>query len=726
MTIPSTDHDPSLGRAIGLFRYLKELSVLRSRTVRSIDGYDSVVWLSDIPREPGCYSASWFTPEAEEHTDEWLVVRKPAQPISPPLLPVGLAPWVDEAQIGDSSLEMPELRHEIDNEASGDEIDSQAVSESVDDTIEVPPEVQVLWEHYVQDAWWPWAEADRKQKQIQSVYSKLFSIYQRQQRLGEQYEVVVGVGLLAWKTASGQIVKRHLLSAQTALVFDPITGTITVGPAGEGAKPVLEQDMLEAVEQPDLAEQRAIAGQLERLGDYVWQENVLGSLLSAWVHAVSPQGRYERDSDPIIEIAEDPVVHFAPALILRRRTERSLIRMFQDIIELLEDGTAVPSGVRRLVEVVDDAEIRDEPSHATLIAADDEIYFPLPANDEQREIVGRLKSRQGVLVQGPPGTGKSHTIANLVSHLLATGQRVLVTSHTPRALRVLRNKIPTEIAPLCVSLIGDDRASLQSLEDSVHGITDRFNGWDPRRNAQEIEVLTRELDEARRSEARALRDLLEIREAETTQHSLPFGEFNGTAEEIARRVASEATHHSWIEIRPRVDQPVPLTNDEALHLLSLLRELPEERANEARKRLIPTTDLVTPGQFRDLVAREDAALAQMRTHDNFLDLELDPFTNAVAATRSDLAQSLDDLVRTASLLLAHPDRWVGLATTQLLAGRDQAWQHMHTSTAEHLTNVERLARQCGDARVVGLEGRDLRAVIADVTDLVHHLSSGGK
>ena len=50
---------------------------------------------------------------------------------------------------------------------------------------------------------------------------------------------------------------------------------------------------------------------------------------------------------------------------------------------------------------------------------------------------------------------------------------MLVTSHTARALRVLHDKIPSEIADLCVSLIGDDRAALKSLEDSVHGITDR-------------------------------------------------------------------------------------------------------------------------------------------------------------------------------------------------------------------------------------------------------------
>ena len=521
--------------------------------------------------------------------------------------------------------------------------------------------------------------------------------------------MVLGIGLLVWRTASAQVVKRHLLTAQTSIVFDPITGTMTVGPAGEGAKPVLEQDMLEAAEQPDLAEQRTIMDQLERLGDDVWQGGVLESLLSAWVHAVSPRGRYESGLVPDVQISDDPVVRFAPALILRRRTERSLIRTFQDIIGLLEQGSSVPHGVRRLVEVVDDAPTGDEPSDRAFIESEDnEVYFPLPANDEQREIVGRLQSRQGVLVQGPPGTGKSHTIANLVSHLLATGQRVLVTSHTPRALRVLRDKIPTEIAPLCVSLLGDDRVALQSLEDSVHGITDRFNSWDPRRNALAIEALTRELDAARRAEALALRGLLEIREAETTEHALPFGGYEGTAEAIARRVAAESSRHSWIEIRPPLDQTVPLTDEEAVRLLGLLRDLSEERADEVRLRLIPTSELVSPNQFRDLVARETAALALVRSSRSFPDQELDPYANADAASRNAVAQSLDDLFRMASPLLAHPERWVGLAATQLLAGRAQAWQHLRTATVEHLENIESLAGQSAMQRSSGWKAETRR------------------
>ena len=95
------------------------------------------------------------------------------------------------------------------------------------------------------------------------------------------------------------------------------------------------------------------------------------------------------------------------------------------------------------------------------------MYFPLPANDAQQEIMRRLRRQRGVLVQGPPGTGKSHTIVNLVSHLLATDQRVLVTSHTARALKVLRDKFPPELASLCVTHLRGEEGARAMLERSV-------------------------------------------------------------------------------------------------------------------------------------------------------------------------------------------------------------------------------------------------------------------
>src|SRR5262249_51472807 len=153
----------------------------------------------------------------------------------------------------------------------------------------------------------------------------------------------------------------------------------------------------------------------------------------SWLNCVSARGHYAPDFAALLECKTDPHVSFAPALIFRKRTERNFVRLFEEFIEDIESSGVVPFGVQRLVSIVSDENFEIDRNQSGWVI-DDEIYFPLPANPDQFEIAERLRTRQGVLVQGPPGTGKSHTIANLVCHLLANGKRILVTSHTPRAL----------------------------------------------------------------------------------------------------------------------------------------------------------------------------------------------------------------------------------------------------------------------------------------------------
>ena len=52
----------------------------------------------------------------------------------------------------------------------------------------------------------------------------------------------------------------------------------------------------------------------------------------------------------------------------------------------------------------------------------------------------------------PPGTGKTHTIANIINHMLATGRRVLVVSHGETALRVIQEQLPEGVRDLAISV----------------------------------------------------------------------------------------------------------------------------------------------------------------------------------------------------------------------------------------------------------------------------------
>src|SRR5262249_19035833 len=153
-----------------------------------------------------------------------------------------------------------------------------------------------------------------------------------------------------------------------------------------------------------------------------------------------------------------PSVSLAPALILRKRSGKPIRRMFKDILSLLKSGMKVPEGLTRFLDSAPNHNAASPlPAAASKSYADtEELYFPLAANKEQRTIAERLFQDPQLLVHGPPGTGKSHTIVNLICHLLATGKRVLVTSHTFRALKIIEKKCPAGIKDLCIFLLGDD------------------------------------------------------------------------------------------------------------------------------------------------------------------------------------------------------------------------------------------------------------------------------
>ena len=71
-------------------------------------------------------------------------------------------------------------------------------------------------------------------------------------------------------------------------------------------------------------------------------------------HAASSRGIYNEAQFPPDRAQSDPLIHFAPALLLRRRTERSYLRAFEEIIRQITEGAPIPSGVGRFVTVTED------------------------------------------------------------------------------------------------------------------------------------------------------------------------------------------------------------------------------------------------------------------------------------------------------------------------------------------------------------------------------------
>jgi AAA domain len=536
-------------KALRLARYLRAFVGLRSTTVRDVDKYESVLWFSEMPHEPECRSPAWN--DDFEPGGSWLEVHKQQFP-NWPALPAMLQPWIDQEACKRATVEIPALRAtrlEPDFDA---EISEGEEAPLIERHLEDYPEVTRAYERY-RPAWQAWSDEYRRRAAIQRIYAELFHLHNQVQKQGEIVELVVGLGLLDWpgsqeKSAS---VRRHTITARVDLNFDPAAGVIRLEAAADGAQLRIEHDMLEAELRPERRHYAALEEQLKAIDDEIWDCPTMFRAIKSWAEALHAHSEWCPDLQPAIGTADKPAVSFAPALILRRRTQAGMVRIYDTIIDHLRGhAEEIPPGWGGLIDDEDDQDdlelssVRCEGpggSSGNL----QEIYFPLPANREQHRIVEAIARRRGVLVQGPPGTGKSHTIANLICHLLASGKRVLITAETGRALRVLKDKLPESMQGLCVSLLGQGGDAFAELNSSVQAITTWFASWSPGADDGRIAEIDEELAAARRSLANIDTELLSLRAAETLPHAL----MNGTClgDSSARR---EGARSLWVVATP--------------------------------------------------------------------------------------------------------------------------------------------------------------------------------
>ena len=285
-------------RAVDLFTFLRELVSLRTTVVRNCDSYDRVLWIDEVPGEPECDSMVFKTRRDDDAEDWWLRIRKPAF-APPPQPPEHLAPWADELQIADSSLQSPKP---LDRMTRDDTATSATFAESSD--------VREAWDRFIAEQWRPWADEDRRKRSVLRIYTDLFTLYQQQKALGEAYEVVVGLGQLRWAPKEGVEVNRHLVAVQTNIEFDAQRGVITLGPAAEGAKPRLEEDMLELDERPAPDVLTALEQQVavrEDDDDDIWRDEQLIGALKSFVHSLSSgEGSYSEELKPIDRATPTP------------------------------------------------------------------------------------------------------------------------------------------------------------------------------------------------------------------------------------------------------------------------------------------------------------------------------------------------------------------------------------------------------------------------------------
>jgi hypothetical protein len=402
-----------------------------------------------------------------------------------------------------------------------------------------------------------WAQRERPARQALRLFEEFYELYALMEREGERHELILGDGILSWRHDDGKI-EHPIVLQRLQLEFDPDAPEFRLRESAH--PPEVYSSLFSSLTGTD-------GRSLARIRDRFSEEpcHPLGGtettdFLSFVAVQLSPRGRVV--SQPPEEPPEDPVVYRRPIVFQRTRT-LGFGTALEAILENIEtkDEAELCTALARVVGVEPPLPPIEKDVDPTDLY--EHILLSKPANLEQIRIAERLEKYGSVLVQGPPGTGKTHTIANLIGHLLAQGKTVLVTADTTKALRVVRDHVEEKLRALCVSVLDNDLESRKQLEEAVNVIAEEISRSDIEGLAKKTDAMERVRAEKLAAFRKAKVDLSAARADEYRTIEID-GEALSPAE-AAKRVLKDTSEHGWVPAGTDAAE-LPLSADRLIHL----------------------------------------------------------------------------------------------------------------------------------------------------------------
>ena len=501
--------------------------------------------------------------------------------------PVGSVPHLDELEfarvLGEAKAEKDEALHEdIENEFRS-RVDAVLVGYT--------------------NQWQEWAAIEAPRRRSISLYGDLFALKHQLQagQTSNPIEFVWGLGIGSWTLSfEGKPFdfQYPLLTQPLEIALDDDSMALEVRP--RATDPRCEMDAFVGVGIPGAADcEKAMREHIARHSDTPvspFSASSYADVLKLAARNLDSRGSYVE----VLSAGQDApaagehlVVSDAWVLFARPKSNNFLVEDLKNIRHKLDKGCDIPAGPLALVSPPSDVPISYEAvnfrglsgrganagsASSSSASATQELYFPLPYNQEQVTIVQRLERAAGVTVQGPPGTGKTHTIANIICHYLASGKRILVTSRGEPALGVLQSKIPEEVRPLTVALLAGDRDGIRQFQASIEAIQHQVSQLNPEQTREEIDRLHQAIDRTHTELTHIDRKVDEIALEQLADIQVEGASFR--AQQLAELVVNGASYYSWFddELSLAPEHAPPLSTEEGGRLRDDRRSLGEDLA----------------------------------------------------------------------------------------------------------------------------------------------------
>ena len=473
-----------------------------------------------------------------------------------------------------------------------------------------------------------WVEEQKKIEVVRNLFDTLYNKYLVLDRDSDILELVVANGLVK---VPNEDIYYPILLKKVNFSIDTEKNIISITDASDNdfITQELYLNFLAEVENINLdkvfyLEDKIVENNIHPIS----KNDTIKDFFREFIHNLNPRAQFIEDLDK--KNKESIItIEWKPILFIRKKDDGK-VEAINNIIKDIENGGEIPEYLSELVGVIGDEK--------RAIEQVPDILFTKETNNEQIEIIKSLYSHRAVVVQGPPGTGKTHTIANLLGHFLAEGKNVLITSQTKKALDVLKEKIPTDIQDLCISMLDDDSSD---LGNSVESISEKLGYLNLETLKNEYEEIENQRNELKEDIKNIKRKIFNIKYQES--HPIIYNN-----ESITLREAGEFLRKNQRELDriPGIVSsgiPCPINNEDLAFLKSgYKKSVSREEEKEIELGLNKVSDFWTLEEFKEMLenkkeimSRLDLLLKNKKYHINdnlfYIDdkmlIDLDKFKN---------------------------------------------------------------------------------------------------
>ncbi|MFJ8262876.1 hypothetical protein ACIQ4I_13125 [Rummeliibacillus sp. NPDC094406] len=570
-------------KAKRFFEYLLALSSLNGKPIHSIQDYEKTWIWDELGEVEGCTIGNRCG-----RPSNLLEIHKPtidhALLKSPSPYPE-LDKWMIDADYKKESstpsykhtLKVNETVFHVGENEENIKLDSQRLSE-----------------------WKVWIERKNRLARAQNLYAELLELIDRLEQESDSIELVLSKGLLKWSGADGgETIELPLFTTNVMFTLHAESDLITLKEETKGLK--FENELFSG---KTLLNREQIDILIDNIENFSFSDD-LSSELKQLVHLLDPNGRFIENSNVETSDNHAPVIINQSLLIVRAKSSGIIRNDLQQIISAIDQNKIeLPDSIHAILGDIPKQHHPNSINKSNLLKSTlpNQVFFPLNANEQQKEIVKRIEQNNGVKVHVSSETEKTHTIANLISHYLAEGKKILITTQEDSQLSELKNKIPEEIRDLCVPYLSEETNAFNEIEQSIRLIGEKLEALDLQKLKENIEQNQQLLNQSIQNEAEYRNSLKQYAKSEGTP--ILYGDQQLFKYDVAKRLAETDVHYQWIKDDLPLIMKFPLNQDEWEEFCTLQNSFKKEDYALIDTILPTNSDILNESTFKALLEEE--------------------------------------------------------------------------------------------------------------------------